>query len=103
MKIFRTITLILITVAAVYVAFFMKPKLTEGRPAAIAAYTINAATSDNVYQQQVVNGWATKDLLEVISSQLDNEDPRNRILLFLAVCAVCVIGISTPQSSTREN
>jgi hypothetical protein len=103
MKIFRIISLALIFAASVYVTFFMKPKLTEGRPAAIATYTINAATSDNVYQQQVVNGWAAKDLLEVISSQLDNEDPRNRILLFLAVCAVCVIGVSAPHSSTREN
>jgi len=103
MKVFRTITLILIFAASVYVAFFMKPKLTEGRIGAMSSYEINAATTDNVNQQQVVNGWATKDLLAVISSQLDDGDPRNRILLFLAVFAVCVIGISSPQSGLNKD
>ena len=102
MKIFRLIALILIVKASIYVAFFMPPKDTEDRSDAISSYTINTATTDNVYQQQVVNGWVAKDLLDVISRQLDDEDPRERILLFLAVLAVCVIGITAaPQDKFK--
>ena len=76
----------------------MKPRITEGRSDATSSYTINAANTNNVNQQQVVNGWATKDLLSVISQQLDDGDPRGRILIFLATLAVCVVGVTTPQT-----
>ncbi len=41
--------------------------------AAIAASEANELTSDNVYQQQVVNGWVARDLLEVLALQADDQ------------------------------
>ena len=41
--------------------------------AAIADSEANELTSDNVYQQQVVNGWVARDLLEVLALQADDQ------------------------------
>ena len=74
---------------------------------------LNARNTDNVYQQQVVNGWVARDFLELQSRQLDKigrvlarptlivpgeTDERPVVLLMLAVLAVCWIGITSPGS-----
>jgi tRNA A22 N-methylase len=41
---------------------------------ATANYDFNALTTDNVYQQIVVAGWGTRDMLEVIANQTDGLD-----------------------------
>lgn len=41
---------------------------------ATANYDLNALTTDNVYQQIVVAGWGTRDMLEVIANQTDGLD-----------------------------
>jgi hypothetical protein len=41
---------------------------------ATANYDLNALTSENVYQQIVVAGWGTRDMLEVIANQTDGLD-----------------------------
>ncbi len=40
---------------------------------AIAEYDANELGSDNVYQQQVVNGWVARDLLEILALQADDQ------------------------------
>jgi|GEM_PF-5484732 hypothetical protein len=41
---------------------------------ATSGYELNALTTDNVYQQIVVAGWGTRDMLEVIANQTDGLD-----------------------------
>lgn len=41
---------------------------------ATANYDLNALSTDNVYQQIVVAGWGTRDMLEVIANQTDGLD-----------------------------
>jgi tRNA A22 N-methylase len=41
---------------------------------ATSNYDLNALTTDNVYQQIVVAGWGTRDMLEVIANQTDGLD-----------------------------
>ena len=72
----------------------------------------NDARADSAPQQQVVNGWVTRDLLHIQALELADlldtvsqenaqsqlvaaNDPRVAALLALAVLAICVIGITT--------
>jgi tRNA A22 N-methylase len=41
---------------------------------ATSNYDLNALTTDNVYQQIVVAGWGSRDMLEVIANQTDGLD-----------------------------
>jgi hypothetical protein len=41
---------------------------------ATSNYDLNASNTDNVYQQIVVAGWGTRDMLEVIANQTDGLD-----------------------------
>ncbi len=84
---------------------------SSDRQTALRLDKLNAKNTDNVYQQQVVNGWAAKDLLEVQSKQLDalgvavanptyvlpgETDNRPVMLLMWAVIAICWFGVTTP-------
>jgi len=79
--------------------------------AALADYEANDALAESAPQQQVVNGWIARDLLEVIARQnvelIENQDSQlsatartNSLLqgalvvLVLGVIAVAVLGIS---------
>ena len=64
---FRLIALSVIAVAAAIVVVAMRPPDAQSlRDAARSEYTSNSVTSENVYQQQVVAAWGTKDLVEVV-------------------------------------
>lgn len=72
---------------------------------------LNQKNADNVYQQAVVNGWVSRDLLELQVKQLDElgvaasdttyvtpgaSDDRPVQLLMYAVIAMCWFGATTP-------
>jgi len=74
----RLISLVIIGVAALLMGIVAlgasSSKYTSGMSsaeiaAALSDYDANAAKADNVYQQQVVNGWAAKDLLAINDRQ----------------------------------
>jgi hypothetical protein len=78
MKVFRVILLGIIVLGALVIAVgSLGTSPTTSSPnnyeslvtAAMADYEANAATSENVYQQQVTAAWAAKDLLMVIGKQ----------------------------------
>jgi hypothetical protein len=92
--VFRVLALLLIAAAAAAVLLlFGPPNANHMRSAATADYEANSQSSENVYQQQVVAMWGTKDMVEVVSRQLD--DRRPPILISLGIAAICVIGITS--------
>lgn len=77
----------------------------------------NAKNTDNVYQQQVVNGWVARDYLEVQAKQLDKigktisdptyvmpgpADNRPVMMLLWAVLAIVWLGLTTPGAWPRR-
>jgi hypothetical protein len=74
----RIATFLLVVLAIVAAA----PSLSSGTfsttswaaSGATADYELNASTTDNVYQQIVVAGWGTRDMLEVIANQTGGID-----------------------------
>lgn len=77
MLIVRRLGAILLVLAAVAVWFMLKPEekvqaeadFGAEIAAAMADYKANNASTDSAPQQQVVNGWVAKDLLEVIARE----------------------------------
>jgi len=74
----RLVSLAIIGVAALIIGIVAvgakSPSYTTGNSsaeitAALSDYDSNAANADNVYQQQVVNGWVAKDLLTINDRQ----------------------------------
>jgi hypothetical protein len=72
---------------------------------ALGSYDLNNANTDSAPQQQVVNGWVAKDLLQIVAVELDDiqrrmdaqgKDQRTPALIGLAVLAVAWFGITTP-------
>lgn len=133
MKILRVILLALIVVIAgiVSLAALRAAPTTATLPvqgasedysslvdAALLDYEANAATTDNVYQQQVVAAWGAKDLLTVVAKQnaviIDNQDALVQgqyaqvsnqsnvlgllkalvVMCALAIAAVAVVGVT---------
>lgn len=92
---------------------------------ALSDFTLNGATSDNVYQQQVVALWGIKDLVEVgdrqnilllrsqaqlLSSQADLQRGQTQttiylrgivILLVVIMAALAVIGVARIRPRSR--
>ena len=130
MQLARQIGLAVIGVGAIAVWFLVAP--TEPDPvtgfdptsrtyvnlieSALSDYDANNALTDSAPQQQVVNGWLTKDLLTIISyqntdlldavgdlgdqnataSSLAVRDDRVPALLVLVVAAIVWFGITAP-------
>jgi len=121
MKIARLVGLAAIAVLAVIVGVITVGAEEEGTSqsttyesvigAALADYEANDALAESAPQQQVVNGWIARDLLEVMARQnaqlIENQDSQlssaartNSLLqgtlavLVLGVIAVAVLGIS---------
>lgn len=84
--------------------------------AILSDFNANELQSDNVYQQQVVATWATKDLLEIIAvtdGRIDKalgtlnenivnlQDDRVPRLLGLGVIAICWIGMWSVVPTSR--
>ena len=136
MQLARQIGLALIAVAAIAVWFVMAPAepdpVTGFDPTSktytslidltLDDYDANNDRADSAPQQQVVNGWVSKDLLTIIAyqntdlldavgglgdqnataSSLAVRDDRTPALLVLAVVAVAWFGITT-QVARRED
>jgi len=71
--------------------------------AALSEGELNAGNTDNVYQQQVVNGWTSVDLLEVIAREGSSPaatEPDDRVVaeLVLVVLALALL-LFTSQSN----
>ena len=109
------------TVAALFLGQVVKaPEYSNGSSlvsAAIASEKINSMTSTTVYQQQVVNGWAARDLLEAIGNQnatmIDQNADLLRVGAFLlfnilftlgAICVALIrIGLLRVDQSEHAN
>lgn len=102
----RLVALILIGLAAIVVALLPASSSADHNAevvAALAAADANNSIAEGAPQQQVVNGWVARDLLAIISAQLDEQnaasDRKVPLLLMLGVLALVVIGCTTPGPS----
>ncbi len=125
MQTIRRWGLVALSAAALLVFFLMQPDPPEEGSLNLSATNyqtlIDAAMSDNeandalaesAPQQQVVNGWVTRDLLQIQARQLADvldaltvedasgqvvasTDPRVPALLVIAVLAISLIGITS--------
>jgi hypothetical protein len=110
-QVVRATGLVIIAVAALFVAFVIQPHdmtYSSSTDQASAIDTLDRAReadASTVQQQTVAAIWTTNDYLGLISSQVDqlgttlarNEpDSRPVLLLTLGVLAVCLIGMTAP-------
>ena len=130
----RRVGLALLAIAAIAIFFLMEPDAPEEGSlnlsatnyqslidAAMSDYNANDALAESAPQQQVVNGWVARDLLQIQARQLADvldvltqesgsgelvatTDPRVPALLVIAILAVGLMGLTTvpdrPQNST---
>lgn len=102
--------------AAVAVRFLLEPEHTSSDTpnyssaisSAIAGYEANNAMADSAPQQEVVNGWVAKDLLEVIakaqnaslSPESAPRDDRVPAELLLVVLGLALLAFTTPRADS---
>ena len=123
----RRLSAILLAGVAIAVWFTMKPqteKLDVAEPtyssqisAVMAEYEANNARTEGAPQQQVVNGWVARDLLEIMATQQQEalelqqqalkrppapNDERIPALLGLAVIGLAVGIATTPKLAVSE-
>jgi hypothetical protein len=98
--------------AGLAVIIFFTMGSSEARPAsfgdqirqALADNRANSSSTDNVYQQQVVNGWVARDLLTIVArggdsmSQGYGDDDRIAAELVLVMLAAGLHMLTTPKS-----
>lgn len=129
----RRVGLGLLSVAAIVVFFVLEPDQTESSSVSLTPtnyqalvdlvmsdYEANAALTESAPQQQVVNGWVTRDLLQIQAMQLadvlevlteENDagqvvavtDPRTPALLVIAILAVALVGVTSQDDSRLED
>jgi hypothetical protein len=129
----RRLGLGLLSVAAIVVFFVLEPDQTESSSVsltptnyqalvdlAMSDYDANAARTESAPQQQVVNGWVTRDLLQIQAMQLadllevlteENDagqvvavtDPRTPALLVIAILAIALVGATSQDGSRLED
>ena len=120
----RRIGLAVLALGALAIFFLMEPDIPEEGSLNLSAtnyqalidlamsdYNANDALTDSAPQQQVVNGWVARDLLQIQARQLADvldaltqetesgqlvatTDPRVPALLVVAVLAICLIGFT---------
>ena len=109
----------LLSIAAVAVWFLLAPSQNSSGTrdfssyiaTALANYETNNATTQGAPQQQVVNGWITKDLLTVLARQQnvalspDGAPRDNRIPaeLLLVVLGLALIIRTTGETASRQS
>ena len=105
MRIARIVLLTLIGIAAVVITLTMGPTPTNYQDevsAALASSSVDNSRAQGAPQQTVVNGWIARDLLAIISKQLDaqqrSSDKRIAPLLMLVVLAVVVLGVTRQEN-----
>jgi hypothetical protein len=100
----RRVGAIVLALAAVVVWFAMAPDESSDRSSEIARvladYELNEGRTQGAPQQQVVNGWAAKDLLTIIAKQ-QNESVTDERLPALAVLIVLGLALFA-ATSTRS-
>lgn len=118
------IPVLIMALVAIFVAFGSSVSVDQQNhskdvSAAIASYQLNDSSSTTVYQQQVTNGWAAKDLLNVIGQQnatiIDNQVASvsiqsktnfllgvNVVMLALVTMAVSRMGKDKVENSTAS-
>lgn len=87
MKVVRIVGFAVLVAVGVGIYVGLAPSSTKGDvSSALATAKVNELSADSAPQQQVVNGWAAKDLLAVVARQ----EPDNRVpaLLLLGTVAV---------------
>jgi hypothetical protein len=102
----RAAVFVVLALAAVLAFFLFQPKEPKDRAAEIVAALVtdaaNAKSSSSAPQQQVVNGWTARDLLE-IEANLANDQAQSAgdhtkqiaALLLIGVLAICWNGLSS--------
>jgi hypothetical protein len=114
MLLVRRIGLAILAVTAIAVFFLMAPEVTsesltgalnEGINFAEETYSANAERTETAPQQQVVNGWYTNDLLNVIAraaaqSPAQTTDDRTAALLVIGLLAIALWGATSVEVST---
>ena len=90
----REIGAALLAAAALGVLFGLAPKDAVSATDisfVMAGDKVNQDSADSAPKQTVVNGWTTRDLLELVAKQeVANHDPRPAALLTLGVLALCL-------------
>jgi hypothetical protein len=109
----RRIGLLVLSVAAIAIFLLMEPDRPEQGSSSLSAtsyqslidlamsdYDANDALAESAPQQQVVNGWVARDLLQIQARQLTGQivattDSRVPALLVVAILAIGLIGFTT--------
>lgn len=103
MLLVRRVGAVGLALAAVVIWFAMAPNESSDRSTDIAGvlsdYELNNARTQGAPQQQVVNGWAAKDLLTIIAEQQNGSVSDERLP---ALAVVLVFGLALHiATSTR--
>jgi hypothetical protein len=78
-----------------------EPTSTDPRVnAALSDYTANKAVTDSAPQQQVANGWAEVDLLEIIARESGTESPAPPDDRVPALVGLLVLGVALHLATT---
>jgi len=91
MGIARKVGATLLIAAALGIWFGMSPDTGEYDrqiSAALSEAQLNELTAESAPQQQVVNGWVTRDLLEIIARQQAGSDARQAALTTLLIVTI---------------
>ena len=91
MDIARRVGAALLIVAAIGIWFGMAPDAggyEDDVKSVLREATLNEVTADSAPQQQVVNGWAAKDLLAIIAREQADADQRQTALTVLLIVGV---------------
>lgn len=104
MRLARIVLLALIAVAAIVIAALPTSSSSNHSAdvaAALSMAEMNNELAEGAPQQTVVNGWVARDLLAIMSEQLDEQntatDRKVPMLLALVVLALVVIGLTDPR------
>jgi hypothetical protein len=97
----RRIGAVVLALAAVIVMVTMGPDrgdVVSQVDSVLSAADLNESSASGAPQQQVVNGWAAKDLLAIVAKQ----EPDNRVpaLVCLAVLGLALAVFTSPSGTT---
>lgn len=116
-RIFVAAMALVISVGALGFAYSGQSKLDDSSlrveiSDAIESYELNDASSTTVYQQQVTNGWVTRDLLEVIAKQnaamIENQaiagkqQSTTNLLMGINALILALVGLSLALKSKKD-
>ena len=108
MDIARRVGAALLILAALGIWFGMAPDSGSNEDevkSVLREATLNEVTADSAPQQQVVNGWAAKDLLAIIAREQADSDQRQTALtgLLIVVVGLALITARPSVAAGPEN